>query len=199
MAEQRCSWCGTGNGPTLTNCINCGGPLPPPPSPDPGPPPPAAPRSLPRRYLRRQLLGGFGVMWGLLFGGIGGILGFIFTVVAFAFPPMLLGSLIGGVFFLVGAGVAGVSLYGGFERIRPLRSGKAAVAEIVRVSPAAGSGPATIDYTFQVGAQTHGGSVSTADPRMALAEPGHHVHVVYVPADPSQNSLWPPLIPADLL
>jgi len=199
MAAQRCGWCGTGNGPTLTNCTSCGSPLPPPSAPDPGPPPPPPPRALPGRYTRKQILGGFGVAWGVIFGGIGGMLAVIFTAVAFVFPPMLFGALFGGMFFLIGATVVSVSIYSGLGRIRPLRSGTAVVAEIVRVSNGADASSGTVAYTFAVGEQIYGGTLTTADPRLASAAPGHHLHVVYLPGDPTQNSVWPPALPADLL
>ncbi|MFT5681230.1 MAG: hypothetical protein ACI8RZ_002136 [Myxococcota bacterium] len=200
MSERRqCGWCKTVNHGGGPNCINCGGPLPMPPRPDPGPPPPSAPRTLPSQFVRKRVYtSNFGVLWGVIFGGVGGLIGIVFLALTIVLLPMFFGALFGGLFFAVGLIVAVVSIRSAKAALAPLQRGDSAVGTVVSVDrnrsfTEDGRHPWLIDYTFTANDQTLGGTISSADPRMAGVEVGHSLHVVYLPEDPGQSAVWPPM------
>src|SRR5579871_1191264 len=70
-----CGWCSTHYPSWQTNCKNCGGPLPPLPGMELGSPPPPAPRKLPWIYeFRMKWSRNFGVLIGLFFCFISGLM-----------------------------------------------------------------------------------------------------------------------------
>lgn len=200
MSERRqCGWCRTINHGIGPGCVNCGGPLPMPPQPDPGPPPPPAPRTLPAKFVRKRVYtGNFGVLWGAIFGGVGGLIMLVFLGLTFVLLPLIFGALFGGIFFAVGLTVALMSIKGAKESLAPLQRGSSAVGTVVSIDrnrsiTEDGRHPWLIDYTFTADGQTIGGTLSSADARMAGVEVGHSLHVVYLPEEPGQSAIWPPM------
>ena len=141
----------------------------------------------------------FGVMWGAIFGGIGGVLTLCFGLVGLFFPPMLLGAIFTSLFLMAGVAVGGYSLREAQRKIAPYQHGRVALATVSSVFDS----PFSLDmggvqagwqlcYTFEVGGQTLSGVGRSRDPRMAQVQPGHTLYVVYLPSDPQQNAVWPP-------
>ncbi len=196
--SRACGWCGTVNLGPRTNCVSCAGPLPMPPGQDPGPPPPPAPRHMPGSYrLKKLVWGNLGVMLGVLFTGIGVVFSFSFCLASFLLPPMCLGSLGGVLFMIPGLAVGVPSLRAAQRALAAYANGVHADGQIVRVSEDTstavnGRHPWRVDYVFEAGGATVGGSVSCFDPVHATRRPGQPVHVVYLPDRPSVNAIWPP-------
>jgi hypothetical protein len=112
--------------------------------------------------------------------------------------PMIFGALLGGLFFAVGLTVAVMSIRAAAAAMAPLERGACAVGTVVSVGrnhsiTEDGRHPWLIDYTFTVDGQTWGGTISSADARMAGVTIGHTLHVVYLPEDPGQSAMWPPM------
>lgn len=195
---MRCGWCESPE-QSGSNCANCGGPLAVRSGSEAGLAPPRAPRDLPAKYLRRVLfLGNFGVIFGSIFGGIGGVLTLVFLVISCAFPPMLLGVLIAGIFPVIGGAIGGASYLKARRRVRALREGAAVVGVVDAVThdlsvQVNGQHPWRVSYTFEAGGRLFAGGVSTFDAEVKRYTSGDPIHVVYLAADPDINATWPPL------
>ncbi len=195
---MRCAWCESPS-QSGSNCANCGGPLAARAGAEAALAPPRSPRDLPSKYLRRVLFTrNFGVVFGSIFGGIGGILTLVFLVISCAFPPMLLGVLIAGIFPVIGGVIGGMSYAGARRRVRALREGEAVVGVVDAVShdtsvQVNGQHPWRVSYTFEAGGRLFAGGVSTFDAEVKRYAAGDPIHVVYLPSDPETNATWPPL------
>lgn len=179
--QRTCGWCGTHvSDASLTNCRNCGGPLPALPADDGrlelGQPPPAAPRRLPDTYRRRVLFS----------KNVFVILGVVFT--------FCLGWTI--VFALVGAPLLYVGWTRAQKKLRALTDGHRSGGRIVEVERDGtvqinNRSPWKIVYTYEAAGKEREGWVHAWDrPRL---RPDDAVWVVWGPDDPADSCLWPPV------
>lgn len=196
-----CPWCGQRNPPHALECRKCGGPLPAAKGQDPGAPPPPPPRALPKGYKARVfwkespllfISAGF-LAFGLLFGCVFSIVG-----VAGALPFLFIGLLIGLVFLLIG----GISMYlgirKGLSKIRPYEFGRSTLGEITEIYrdtsvEVNGRSPWAVLYQFKVGDDAIEGKSRTWKYAPRMKAVGDKVYVLYLPEDPEQNALYPPL------
>lgn len=182
-ARLPCGWCGTTNAePNQTNCVNCGGPLPPSAAlalDDPGPPPPPGPRNIPSAYRHRLLL------WKNPLA----LVGAIFTIV---FCWSIIFPIIGLVMWYFGHKKAQNQLNALVDGV----AGRAELIEVFRDSSVNvnGRSPWRLVYTFtdQHG-EVHEGWVHSWQAVHSRRPPGEAFWVVYMPDDPDQNAVWPPV------
>ncbi len=185
LVQRTCGWCTTTAADvSLSNCRNCGGPLPPVPvsmggvrTLTLGLAPPPAPRSIPEPYRNRVLI------W----KNVLVILGGIFT--------LCLGWTI--VFGLIGAPM----LYLGWTRaqgkLRALALGRSAPGRVIEVDrdytvKINNRRPWKIAYAYEVEGARHEGWVHAWErPDLAPDDP---VWVVWGPDDPKVSCLWPPVV-----
>ena len=195
----RCGWCDSNNVGDRPNCSNCGGVLPVPPGADPGPVPPPPPRGLPTRYtLRKLFTQNFLFVFGVMFGGIGLAFALLFVALMIVLPPIGFGACVGALFACIGFPLAISGYLKRAAMIRALRMGRAAQGKIVAVGrdqseSRNGRHPWMIEYTFDAGGEIMSGSASSWDASMSERQPGQAIHVVYLPSDPEQNAVWPPI------
>ncbi len=164
--------------------------------------PPPAPRSGGWRRARKvDAMAGFNLLFGALFGGIGGFIGVVFVLVSlFSDAPALMGFIGGGVGLIFG-GIGGGIFYKGVERVRALtavwRDGRVAHGDVDDVKldttvRANGRSPWQINFHFTVRGVAYTGVASTWNPLVRLAHRGQKIAVLYSPADPSQNLAYLP-------
>jgi hypothetical protein len=200
-----CPWCGTSYERFLSNCKNCGGPIPAqtedlPEMEQPGLPlPPAAPRSFSDAYTWRLLTSDGWAVASMVFA----FLGAIFTMVGVALTLGIVTAFVGIPFALLGLGFLGggaAIFYWRYQEkqkiLNVLRWGETARGQVtdVQVNSSVsinGRNPWYIDYEFQVNGQTQPGRVTTLTPPIRYLAPGMPVYVLYMPAEPSQNALYP--------
>ena len=202
-----CPWCGTNYVRFQANCNNCGGPLPFPTqdsvrlSADLATPPPA-PRDLNTRTIWRTLLtDGWAIVAGVFI-----LLGTIFGLVGAGLTVTLVAAFVGlpflglGVLFLAPAVPMALWRYDGARRtVDVLRLGDAAqgrIAEVyenrfVRVNH---RHPWVISYSFQVDGHTYEGKATTLRTPNQRQQPNQPVVVLYLPQEPSQNTIYPPIM-----
>ncbi|MCA9659051.1 MAG: hypothetical protein KC486_11960 [Myxococcales bacterium] len=197
-----CPWCGSGWKDHPTTCENCGGPMPPRPGQDAGEPPPPTPRQVPKAFERKiRYTTNTLFIAGAILLGVGGLQGFIFTTIGATtgmgpflwIGPgilLLLGGL--GAFFVLAARRKAEGI------LRAFRDGRAVVGRIVDVYrdtsiKVNGRSPWGIVYSFSADGRTIEGKAQTWDVGAQGREAGRPVHVLYVAADPEQNTLWPPV------
>jgi hypothetical protein len=200
-----CPWCGTNYATFRNNCVNCGGPLPfwaeeaaaPPPIPD-VPAPPPTPRDFKNSFVWRQLLSdGWAIAAGIfsLIGGIFTLIGvpLILVFVGIIFVPL-------GLLFL-GAGVP--ILIWRYNRaqqtLNVLRVGEPALGAIVDIQESVamevnGRHPWTITYRFVVDGDEYQGETTTLRPVGFTHQVGQPMYVLYLPGDPAQNTVYPPVM-----
>ena len=205
-----CPWCGTQYAAFQSNCRNCGGPLPAPApveappvpsSPDapalPAPPPP--PRSIADSYTWKLLFAdGVGIVAGVfafigaIFACVGSVLVVGIVTAPVGLPFALMGLVFGG-----GGGFFLRQRYLEKRRIvEVLRHGQAATGQIVNTTVNAtvtvnGQHPWDIAYQFHVDGRDYEGQVTTLNPPGPQLQPGSAVHVLYMPAAPENNALYP--------
>ncbi len=196
-----CPWCGQRNPADALECRACGGPLPVPGS-DPGPEPPPPPRQLPKGYKTR-------VLWknapinaiGLVFFTIGAVFACLFPVIGLAsglVPLLCIGGGLGGLFVVLGGGMLYSGIRTGLGKIRPYEIGRAALGEITEIYrdtsvDVNGRNPWAVRYQFEAEGQVYEGRATTWKYAPKLHQSGDRVHVLYLPDDPEQNALYPPL------
>lgn len=174
-----CGWCGASNRRDLhESCVHCGGPLPALPSGHPGPRPPDPPRALPPGYANRVRY------W----KNVEVIIGIVFTI---PFFWTLLFPAVGIPLWISGARRAR-------RQLGALRDGAATRGRITGVSVDENKSinekhPWKIAYTFDTPDATLPGSCEAWDPVSARRSAGDALWVVYDPADPRSNSIWPPI------
>jgi hypothetical protein len=181
------------------DCARCGGPLPPPPGPSLSLAPPPAPRKLPDAFLDRLKKRYFGLWFGNLFLMIGlpvVVLGLVLTCFAGPFALIPLG--IGGVFATIGYMFRRHESRKMNATLDVLSRGMAAEARIAQITRDPrelynGEPAYSVVYVFFVGGARYGGTMNSHDPVNATHQPGEPLWVVYNPADPNHNSLWPPI------
>ena len=180
MAIATCPWCETQIPDTsFTNCPNCGGTLSFSQGSDPGPRPPNAPRELPKKFIKKIKYT----------NNVWTILGIVFT---FAFIWTIVLSIVGIIFWRKGLRIAR-------EELNPLMNGNAVHGTITNVSQNTsvkvnGRSPTTIEFSFEANGQKMTGDVGNLfDQASLMKRPGDKIWVVYMPDDPNQSSIWPPL------
>jgi hypothetical protein len=204
-----CPWCGSSYTKHQTNCTNCGGPLPlPVDSTAPPPPvadiaePPAAPRTFRDNFVWRKLgAEGWVIAAGVfaLVGAIFGVVGLVLTlavVTAFVGIPF---ALLGGAFLVGGGGVLAWRYNEAQKTLTVLRTGEATLGQIVDVYQNTsvevnGRHPWNITYRFDAGGQTHEGKTTTLRTPGMDHQEGQPVYVLYLSADPWQNTIYPPVM-----
>ena len=174
-----CTWCGqTNNIATVTNCTTCGGPLPIPPSKGLVEEPPPAPRILPADYHKKRLNGDVGVLIGKIF--------------VFAFFWTLIFPIIG--YFLWKNGKEKI-----LKKLKALEEGTAVIGKVIDVYKDTsvtmnGRNPWAMEYSFETKTgQTESGTTSSWDPSISEFSTNDKIWIVYIPKDPSMNSIWPPI------
>ena len=196
-----CPWCGTTYANHQPNCSNCGGVLPHRDGQSAGPPPPPPPRQLPREFVRRARHSSqFELIFGGIFAGVGLFVGLVFTLIGLTTGEWLfvaIGLPIGLLFGGVGFGVLFFGRRRSRRLLKALAEGTATSGTITEVYvdntiQVNGRSPWKVVYAFTANGAPQDGSGQAwhADPTLAAGAP---VHVVYLPGDPGQNSLYPPL------
>ncbi|MBL8055101.1 MAG: hypothetical protein JNK29_00310 [Anaerolineales bacterium] len=199
-----CPWCGTHYASFQSNCRNCGGPLPAPEAAGPTPAgrpaePPPAPRPIPDSYARRLMLAdgwsvaaGVFTLLGAIFTGLGGALT-VALITAFVGLPFLGMGLV-----FLGLGGAGLAWRYRLARrtVEVLRHGTAVLGEITQVEAnysvrVNGQHPWLIGFHFPVVGRTFTGQVVTLNPPGPQLQPGQPAWVLYLPAAPEHNALFP--------
>ena len=201
-----CPWCGTTFATFQPSCGKCGGPLPAPREtqigrpPPPFEPPPPAPRPFNEKYASYLMQGDYKA-YGITLKVITGVVVIVIAVVlalalenALVFPP----------FALIGLGLIGYSILIWRKRlaekqqvIEVLRDGMVAMGNITRIqeitSVDIGSRhPWEIHYEFRVNeAEPVKGSAVTMKLAPRRYPSGCEVYVLYLPGDPSRNTLYP--------
>ena len=181
-------------------CGNCGGALPAPPGPSRGLAPPAAPRRLPERYTR-ELLGSknVGAIVGTIFAAFGALFAVLGVGLCFVLLPLGLGFFgFGALFGTIGGLVRSGSRRSALRQIDALTRGFVSEGQLVSVRQDLsvsinGRSPYRIEYVFYVNGQALGGSTRGWDVVNALRQPGEPLWVVFLPEDPTNNSIWPPI------
>jgi len=141
-------------------------------------------------FIAGGILLGVGVLQGLTFTMIGATTGM--SAFAYIGPGILilLGAL--GAIFLVHARKRAEGV------LKAFRDGRAVVGRIVDVHrdtsvKVNGRSPWAIVYAFSAGGREIEGKAQSWDVGAQGREAGRPVHVLYVPEDPTQNTLWPPV------
>jgi len=196
-----CPWCGQRNPAAALECRRCGGPLPVRGS-DPGPPPPPPPRTLPRGYKRRLLWKNTPVnLIGGIFALVGAGIGCLFPLIGLAgglWLFVLIGGFMGLIFVALGGGMLYYGLRQAYGKIRPYEQGLAAAGEITEIfrDPTVevnGRNPWAVRYLYTVDGEQYEGRSLTWKHAPKLLSTGDRVHVLYLPEDPEQSVLYPPL------
>ena len=201
-----CPWCGTNYLTFQPNCINCGGPLPlvDEKSTAPGSgenilPPPSAPRPVSDRYVWRLMVSGGGWIVALVFG----ILGAVFSLVGAALTLAIITAFVGIPFLLLGIGFLVTSGWVFMRRyqdarkmVTVLQEGEAARGQIVEIHQnfnirVNGQCPWVIRYQFQANGQDNEATVTTFNQPGPYLQVGKAVYVLYLPAAPKWNSIYP--------
>ena len=194
---MQCGWCGNKTAQAGPGCTTCGGPLPTPGEARLAAPPPPAPRALPAPFPRRERFAPDSGIWvGLIWIAFTGLFPLIFALISVGAPVMLpaaAGSLI---FVVPGAVITGLSLRRASRRLSLLRTGHSAVGTISAVDEDRSRTvddryPHRLSYLFEVEGQRHAGSVTSIREDLRAFEVGHPIHVIYNPADPDHNDVWP--------
>ncbi len=199
-----CPWCGTNYPVFQTNCRNCGGPLPfeeeAPAADIPAPPP--APRNLPGDYVWRMLWTDGWSITAFVFCLLGGI----FTVLGFSLTAAVVAAFVGVPFLLIGLPFLGAGVAVAAWRYRHaqqvltvLRTGEAVLGQIADASERTyisinNRHPWTITYRFQVAGQEQVGTATTLRAPDWRHGPGQPVYVLYLPDNPAQNTIYPPVV-----
>lgn len=199
-----CPYCGTTYPAFQPNCKNCGAPLQPletalaaqevgyitPPMP---------PRPISNNYIWRLMLTDGWAITALVFG----LLGVVFAPLGVLLTVFIITAFVGIPFALIGfamLGLAGVILTWRYRQasqtVEVLRNGDAARGQVLAVQQnynvqVNGRNPWLIDYQFEVVGQDYRGRLTTLTPPGASLQPGKTVCVLYSPAAPEQNTLYP--------
>ncbi len=201
-----CPWCGTSYKLFQSNCTNCGGPIPEPAMVEiqqapageiPMPPPP--PRPITDSYAWKLLLSDGWSITSMIFGFIGLIFGFVglimtvFIITAFVGIPF---ALLGLIFLFGGGGVLFWRYRETQKVVNVLRVGEAARGQMVDVQEnynveVNGRHPWQLSYEFELNGGLYSGKLTTFNRPGANLQPGAAVCVLYLPGDPTVNSIYP--------
>jgi hypothetical protein len=199
-----CPWCGTNYTTFRSNCKNCGGPLPqfeeaptPPPIPD-VPEPPPAPREFKSSFVWRKL---FSEGWTIA-ASVFVLLGVIFTLIGIPLILVFVGIVfipLGLLFLAVGVPIIIWRYQKAQQTLSVLRMGEPVLGNIVDITENVavsvnGRHPWIITYRFEVGGDRYEGKTTTLRPVGFTHHAGQPMYVLYLPDDPAQNSIYPPVI-----
>jgi len=161
--------------------------------------PPPAPRQPPSWTMRNADPGAtFNLLFGGIFGGVGGTLGIVFTAVAIGTGQWIFG-LVGPLIGLIFGGIGGTFFYLGLQRVKRARSiyrdGVVAAGRLREVRrdwsiKVNGRSPLQLTYLFEVDGRRHQGSGHSWDEWLLDAPQDAPVAVLHDPKDPSQNLLY---------
>jgi hypothetical protein len=183
-----CPWCKTYYETRPgTNCLNCGGALPPPPGPDRGDKPPATPRMFPKGYKWRILTAN---NWRMYIGAV---------IFFFTFPTSLTAIIFQLPFYGIGAMLIWHGYYKARQKLDILEHGKTAEGLIVEAGENETMSvnekhPYFIKYEYDVDGRKYTGSMNCFDEFATSFKAGDMVWVVYLPGNlQDKSSLWPPV------
>jgi len=188
-----CTWCNKHYEYWQSQCDSCGGPMPPQPGHELPPEPPPVPRKLPAGYaLRAKWWGNFIVMASLVFI-------FMFSLLTWAMVKQ--GHWVGVIFGLILVCALSFFRYGRGKAVRVLRAvrhGTAVVGEVASSGIDSSQSvnkrhPWKLVYHFTVDGHMYEGVVVSFEHTLSKRRPGQPLWIVYVPDDPNQNSLYPPV------
>jgi hypothetical protein len=201
-----CPWCGTNYLVFQSNCKNCGGPLQ-----AVGetiglsvqtenlPTPPSAPRPISERYIWRLLSTDGWSIAAFVFV----LLGVVFSLVGAGLTIGIITAFVGLPFLLLGVvflGIGGWVFIWRYQEtqniINVLREGETTRGQIVETREnysvsVNGRHPWIIRYQFQVNGQSQEGKVTTLNQPGQQLQVGKAVCVLYLPAAPKWNSIYP--------
>jgi hypothetical protein len=211
-----CPWCGTTYAAFQSNCQRCGGPLtaadqvtvrasrpldasaPAGGALDQSPPPPP-PRPISSNYAWRLMFSEGWVIAALIFAFVGAIFFVVgaaltvFIITAFVGIPF---ALLGLAFMGGGAAVTAWRYQAAKQIVEVVRMGQATTGQIARVDEnlsvlVNGRHPWTITYHFQALGRDFVGQVTTLQTPGPSVQAGRPAYVLYLPADPQHNALYP--------
>jgi hypothetical protein len=196
-----CPWCKTSYIAFQPNCSNCGGPLPAEQdrSTDELAWPPPAPRPFADSYAWRLAFSHAGTIAGIVLLMIGGTFIFLSVFLLLAVVTAIVGIpffLLGMVSFIVGA----ILLRNGYNQalgtVNVLRFGEAVrgrVSDVQRnlMVEVNNRNPWVIRYQFQLNGASYTGQVTTLQDPEEHLQPGAAVCVLYLPAAPQENTIYP--------
>ena len=161
--------------------------------------PPAPPRQPPSLTMRSaDPRATFQLLFGSIFGGVGGTLGIVFTGVGIGTGELVFGTL-GPLFGLIFGGIGGTFFVLGVKRVRRMRAvyrdGAVATGRVRKISrdwsiKVNGRSPLLISYLFEVGDRRLQGASHSWDEWLIDTPQDAPVTVLYNPEDPSQNLLY---------
>jgi hypothetical protein len=200
-----CPWCGTNYATFRSNCKNCGGPLPlqaqeadvPSSTPD-IPQPPPAPRDFKNSFVWRNLMSDGWSIVAAIFAFIGATFALIgiplmLVVVGFVFVPL------GLIFLGLGIPVLIWRYTKTQQTLNVLRMGEPVLGTIVDIHENVavevnGRHPWTITYGFVVNGDEYEGKTTTLRPVGFTHQVAQSTYVLYLPDDPAQNTIYPPVM-----
>jgi hypothetical protein len=196
-----CPWCATAYLHYQSHCTTCGGQIPLRSHLSAGDPPPPPPRTLPAEFVRRiRKTASFETIFGAIFGGVGVLIGLIFVPVGIGAGLLLFVGL-GLLFTLVFAGIGfAVLAYGRRKVNRALAALERGVAVIGRIESVEldysvrvnQRHPWSVTYSFVANGVRQVGSQQAWHPDEET-QSGAPVYVLFLPEDPGNSSLWPPV------
>jgi hypothetical protein len=188
-----CGWCNTHYTSWQSQCTSCGGPMPPLPGMELGPPPPTTPRVLPKGFaLRTRLTGNVATWVGLIFFTFGSLMA---IAIFFASPWATLFPLF---FALGGFGMLRLGLTQASNTLKAFKHGTAVAGHVHSVGLDSSNRindeyARKLIYHFQVENQLHEGTLSSFDSTLSTRRSGQPLWVLYLPDDPTKNTLYPPI------
>lgn len=193
-----CPWCGTRNAWGNPECRRCGGPLPAIELENAGPQPPPAPRPVPEGYAFHQFITDVTGLVGSIFVLVGFPFLVAFPIVGISTGEMLflfIGGGLGGLFVGIGVIMFLSSIRSVMRKVRVYRLGLAASGSVIEVGVnynlnVNGRHPWKVRYRYSVMGQNYEGYAHSWHPTVDVGSP---LHVLYLPADPGDNVLYPPL------
>ncbi|MCB9738663.1 MAG: DUF3592 domain-containing protein [Deltaproteobacteria bacterium] len=163
--------------------------------------PPPVPRQTGLLALRHlDVSAFFFIVFGTLFGGLGGGLGLLFLAIGLYAGPLMMAA-IGGFFFLIFGGIGGGFGFYGASRMRRLaaivREGEVVAGRIERVEVDRsvrqnGRSPVVVHYSFTWRGATIDGNTTCWKMSLLRAPPGAPLAVLVDQSDPQRNLAWLP-------
>ncbi len=197
-----CPWCGHRNPENQLECRRCGGPFPAPIGEDPGPKPPPPPRVLPKGYKNRVMFKDNPlILIGVIFVLVGTPIACLFPVIGLASGVWLLlviGGAVGTLFALLGGVMLYTGINSGMSKIIPYERGQATVGEITEIYrdtsiEVNGRNPWAVLYQFEADGSAYEGKVTTWKYAPKIQAEGNRVYILYMPDDPVQSVIYPPI------
>lgn len=188
-----CGWCNTHFQTWQSQCVSCGGPMPPLPGMALSAEPPPAPRELPRGFEAKQKwLGNAPAIVGAIFLLVGIIQFIVFILVLPFVAPLPLLFIIIGWFVMSHGRRQAQKLLNAFRNGRPV---KGTISEVFQDTSIKVNGrcPWRIVYSFEANGQNHEGFARTFDASARERQPGQPIWVLVNDNDPTENTVYPPV------